>query len=213
MNQQTINVLLTDDHEVVRSGLRRLLEQNDDIQVIAEAENGEQAYQSFIENSPDVTVMDMTMPGIGGLEALRRILARDNSAKVIMFSMHDNPTFITQSMSAGAKGYVVKSGTMNELVLAVRNVMAGKNYLCKDTAHNVALQAVSGDNDPMSLLSAREFEVFCLLAEGQTVDEIADCLNICQKTVSNYQTLLKQKLGVSSAVDIVRIAMKYGVIQ
>jgi DNA-binding NarL/FixJ family response regulator len=210
---QAIRVLLTDDHEVVRSGLKRLLEQNDDIEVICEAENGEQAYQYYSEYEPDVMVMDMTMPGIGGLEALRRVLARDNAAKVIMFSMHDNPTFATQSMAAGAKGYVVKSGTMTDLVSAVRNAADGKTFLCAEMAQKIALHTVSGDNDPMTLLSAREFEVFCLLAEGKVVEEIADCLNLCQKTVANYQTLLKHKLGVNSPVELVRIAMKYGIIQ
>ncbi len=210
---QAIRVLLTDDHEVVRSGLRRLLEQNDDIEVICEAENGEQAYQYYSEYQPDVMVMDMTMPGIGGLEALRRVLARDNKARVIMFSMHDNPTFATQSMAAGAKGYVVKSGAMTDLVHAVRKAAVGQTFLCAEMAQKIALHTVSGDNDPMTLLSAREFEVFCLLAEGKVVEEIAECLNLCQKTVANYQTLLKHKLDVNSPVDLVRIAMKYGIIQ
>lgn len=212
MNQKVMSLLLVDDHEVVRSGLRRLLEQNEDIQVIAEANSGEQAYQAYIEFSPDVTVMDMTMPGMGGLEALRRIVARDNSARIVIFSMHDNPSFAAQSMSAGAKGYVVKSGAMDDLVLAVRNAASGTTYLCKQIAHKIALQTVSGDGDPVSLLSAREFEVFCLLAEGNTLEGIATCLNICQKTVANYQTILKQKLDVNSAVELVRIAMKHGVI-
>jgi DNA-binding NarL/FixJ family response regulator len=127
--------------------------------------------------------------------------------------MHDNPTFATQSMAAGAKGYVVKSGAMTDLVSAVRNAAAGKTYLCAEMAQKIALHTVSGDNDPMTLLSAREFEVFCLLAEGKVVEEIAECLNLCQKTVANYQTLLKHKLDVNSPVELVRIAMKYGIIQ
>jgi DNA-binding NarL/FixJ family response regulator len=209
---QTIRVLLTDDHEVVRSGLRRLLEQNDDIDVVCEAESGEQAYQYYSEYQPDVIVMDMTMPGIGGLEALRRIVARDNQARIIMFSMHDNPTFATQSMAAGAKGYVVKSGAMTDLVSAIRSAAIGKTYLCGEMAQKIALQTVSGDEDPMSLLSAREFEVFCLLVEGNNVDEIASSLNLCQKTVANYQTILKQKLNVTRPLDLVKIAIKYGLI-
>jgi DNA-binding NarL/FixJ family response regulator len=209
---QVIRVLLTDDHEVVRSGLRRLLEQNDDIEVVCEAESGEQAYQYYNEYEPDVMVMDMTMPGIGGLEALRRIVARDNQARIIMFSMHDNPTFATQSMTAGAKGYVVKSGAMTDLVDAIRNAAVGKTYLCTEMAQKIALQTVSGDEDPMNLLSAREFEVFCLLVEGNNVEEIATSLNLCQKTVANYQTILKQKLNVSRPLDLVKIAIKYGLI-
>lgn len=208
-----IKVLLTDDHAVVRAGLRRLLEQSKDIDVIAEADSGEQAYQMYSEYRPDVLVMDMSMPGMGGLEALRRITARDHQARVVMFSMHENPTFATQAMTAGAMGYVVKSGDTEDLVTAVRSAAAGKSYLCTEMAQMIALHSVSGDDHPIHQLTAREFEVFCLLAEGKVVDEIASCLNIGQKTVANYQTLLKHKLGVNSAVELVRVAMKYGVIQ
>ncbi|MBL1319987.1 MAG: response regulator transcription factor [Methylophaga sp.] len=209
----SIRVLLTDDHAVVRSGVRRLLEQHDGIEVVAEAESGEQAYRVFGECLPDVLIMDMSMPGMGGLEALRRIIARYNNAKIIIFSMHENATFATQALTSGAVGYVAKSGDAEDLVNAVRLVAAGKNYLSADMAQKIALQSMSGDDNPTQKLTAREFEIFRLLAEGKVVDEIAKLLNIGQKTVANYQTLLKQKLEVNSPVELVRLAIRHGIIE
>lgn len=209
----SIKVLLTDDHAVVRSGVRRLLEQHDGIEVVAEAESGEQAYQLFGEYLPDVLVMDMSMPGMGGLEALRRIIARHSNAKVIIFSMHENATFATQALTSGAVGYVAKSGEADDLVNAVRDVAVGKNYLSAVMAQKIAMQSLAGDENPTHKLTAREFEVFRFLAEGKMVDDIAKILNIGQKTVANYQTLLKQKLGITSPVELVRLAIKHGVIE
>ena len=213
MSVSAIKVILTDDHAVVRSGLRRLLEQNDDISVVAEAESGEQAYQLFSELMPDVLVMDMSMPGIGGLEALRRILAKYSAAKIIIFSMHENATFATQALTAGAMGYVTKSGDADDLVTAVRTAVSGKNYLSPEMAQKIALQSMTGDDNPAQKLTVREFEVFRLLAEGKVTEEVAKILNIGQKTAANYQTMLKQKLEVSSPVDLVRLAIKHGVIE
>jgi two-component system invasion response regulator UvrY len=207
-----IRVMLTDDHAVMRTGIARLLERNDNITIVGEADSGEQGYQMFTELEPDVMVMDMSMPGIGGLEALRRIINRHPKAKVIMFSMHENITFAIQAMTAGAVGYVAKSGEAHELVTAVNQVVSGKSYLNADMAQKIALQNMGESDNPMQCLTAREFEVFRLLAEGRVVDEIAEILTIGQKTVANYQTSLKQKLKIQSSVDLVRLAMKYDVI-
>jgi len=209
----SIRVLLADDHAVVRSGVRRLLEHHDGIEVVAEAESGEQAYQFFIDYSPDVLVMDMSMPGMGGLEALRRILARYSQAKIIIFSMQENAIFATQALSAGAVGYIAKSGDTDDLVRAIRDISQGKNFLSAPMAQKIALQSFSANENPVHTLTAREFEVFRFIAEGKVVEEIAQLLNIGQKTVANYQTLLKQKLGVSSPVELVRLAIKCGVIE
>ncbi|MCB5186942.1 response regulator transcription factor [Methylobacillus caricis] len=208
-----IRVMLVDDHEVVRSGLRRLLEQSDGIDVIIEADSGEQAYQLYGEHLPDVVVMDMSMPGMGGLEALRRIVARYSQARVVIFSMHENAAFASQALSSGARAYVAKSGAADDLVQAVREVSVGKGYLSSGIAQKIALQSLSGDDDPTRLLSAREFEVFRLLAEGHGIEEIATILKISQKTVANYQTLLKQKLGISSPIELVRLAIRHGLIE
>ena len=207
-----IRVMLTDDHAVMRTGIARLLERSENITIVGEADSGEQGYQMFSELEPDVLVMDMSMPGIGGLEALRRIIARHTKANVIMFSMHENITFAIQAMTVGAVGYVAKSGEAQELVTAVNQVAAGKSYLNADMAQKIALQNIGNSDNPMQRLTAREFEVFRLLAEGRTIDDIAETLTIGQKTVANYQTSLKQKLKIQSSVDLVRLAMKYDVI-
>lgn len=207
-----IRIMLADDHEVVRSGLVRMLESQPDIQIVGEAASGEQAYQLYTELEPDVLIMDMSMPGIGGLEALRRIISRYATARVIMFSMHENPTLAIQSMNVGAKGYVAKSGQAHDITEAVRQVFNGKNYLSAEMAQKIALQSVSGAEDPTRSLSVREFEVFRLLAEGKSLEDIARTLNLGHKTVANYQTILKHKLGFSTSVELVRLAIKYNII-
>lgn len=207
-----IRILLADDHEVVRSGLASMLGEYEDMQVIQEVASGEQAYQQYSEIEPDVLVIDMTMPGIGGLEAVRRICGRYGDARVIMFSMHENVTLAMQAMSAGAMGYLSKSGDSREIVLAIRQVLSGKSYLSADMAQKIALQSVSGNEDPTQRLTAREFEVFRLLAEGLSLSNVAKQLNLESKTVANYQTILKNKLGFSTSAEMVRLAIKYGVI-
>lgn len=209
----TVRVMLVDDHAVLRSGLQRLLEQKSGIKVVAEAGNGEQAYQMFGTHSPDVAVMDLTMPGMGGLESLRRILARWPAARVVVFSMHDEAAFAAQAISAGARGYVAKSDEADELVLAVQEVAAGRSYISRGVAQKVALHTLVREDDLLARLSTREFEIFRLLAEGGSVEKIAEMLKISQKTVANHQTILKQKLSVSSPVELVRLAIRYGVIE
>ncbi len=211
---EKIRIMLVDDHVVVRSGLRRLLEQKSEFRVAAEAENGEQAYQLYADILPDVMVMDMSMPGMGGLEALRRILARHPTARIVVYSMHENAAFATQALAAGARGYVAKSGSPDELVQAMQEAMRGKNYyLSSAVAQKIAINTLSGESDPFKRLSTREFEVFRLLAEGHAVEAIAEMLKISQKTVANYQTLLKQKLGVASPIELVKLAIRHGVIE
>ncbi len=207
-----IRVILADDHNVVRSGLRRLLELCGDIDVVAEADSGEQACKIYGDFQSDVMVMDLSMPGIGGLEALRRILSVAPKAKVVIFTMHENTAFATQALSAGARGYVAKSSLADDLLLAVRETAAGKTYISPSIAQKIVMQSISGSPDPMERLSSREFEVFRLLAEGAGIDDIANNLQISQKTASNYQTALKQKLGISNAVELVRLAIRHDVI-
>lgn len=207
-----IRVVLVDDHNVVRSGLRRLLELGGDVEVVADANSGEQACDVYNQFQPDVLVMDLSMPGIGGLQALRRILSAAPKAKIIIFTMHESSTFATQALSSGASCYVAKSGLADDLLLAVREAAAGRTYISPNVAQKIVLQSISGELDPMQRLSPREFEVFRLLAEGLSIDDIAGTLNISQKTTANYQTLLKQKLGISNAVELVRLAIQHGVI-
>lgn len=213
MSNEYIRIILADDHLVVRSGLRRLLEQNPDMEVVAEAESGEQAYQLYNELLPDVVVMDLSMPGMGGLEAIRRILGRNPTARVVVFSMHENAAFAFQAMNMGAKGYVAKSGMAEDLVIAVKKAAMGNSYISPVVAQKMALQSVSGDDALAKKLSAREFEVFRLIAEGKSAEDIGQLLNISQKTVANYQTMIRQKLEVNSPVELVRLAIRHGLIE
>ncbi len=209
----TIELILVDDHAVVRSGLRRLLELNKRIEVIAEADSGEQAYQFYGELEPDVVVMDISMPGMGGLESARRIIKRYASAKIVIFSMHESASFASQALKSGVKGYVTKTGAPEDLTRAVLEVANGKTFLSAEIAQKIALKALSGQDEPIHQLSGREFEVFRLLAEGKKVEEIAEMLKISQKTVANYYTTIKQKLGVSSPIEMVRLAIHHGLLE
>lgn len=208
-----IRVMLVDDHAVVRAGVRRLLEQDERFSVVAEAETGERAYQIFGEHLPDITVLDLSMPGIGGMETIKRIVARYPTAKILVLSMHENAAFASQALKAGAKGYLAKSGLAEELSNAIQWVMTGQTYLGTEISHKIALQMHESHGDPMQVLSAREFEIFRMLVDGVELSIIASTLNISLKTVANYQTGIKQKLGVSSPVEMVRMAIRCGLIE
>lgn len=208
----TIRLMLVDDHAVVRSGLRRLLELNKGVEVIAEADSGEQAYQRYGELQPEIVVMDISMPGMGGLESARRIIKRFSAAKVIIFSMHETASFASQALKSGVRGYVTKTGAPEDLLSAVIEVASGKIFLSADISQKIALETRPGQHNLIQQLSGREFEVFRLLAEGKKVNQVAGMLKISQKTVSNYYTIIKQKLGVASPIEMLRLAMRYGLI-
>ena len=208
-----INIILVDDHAVVRAGVRRLLEQEPLFDVIGEAESGEKAYQLFGELNPDVMVMDLSMPGMGGLEAIRRILMRDEKAKILVLSMHEDLSFANQALKLGAKGYLIKNTLGDDLVKAIEVISQGNIFLSDEIAKKIAVSSIDGEQDPIHDLSAREFEIFRLLAEGFEVDAIATTLNISSKTVSNYQTIIKQKLNIHTPIELIRYAIKAGVIK
>ncbi len=212
-NPNSIRIMLVDDHAVVRAGVRRLLEQDAKFTVVAEAESGERAYQIFGEHLPDVTIIDLSMPGMGGMETIKRIVARYPTAKILVLSMHENVAFASQALKAGAKGYVTKSGLADELANAIEWVFSGQTYLGSELSNKIALQLHSGEGDPMQALSAREFEIFRMLVDGVDLNKIAGTLNISLKTVANYQTTIKQKLGVNSPVEMVRLAIRCGLIE
>ena len=206
-------IVLVDDHTVVRAGVRRLLEQEPLFEVIGEAESGEKAYQIFGELKPDVMVMDLSMPGMGGLESIRRILMRYEKAKILVLSMHEDLSFANQALKLGAKGYLTKNTLADDLVKSIETVTQGDVFLSDEIAKKMAMQSISGNQDPVHELSAREFEIFRLLAEGLDIDAIASTLNISSKTVSNYQTMIKQKLDINSPIELIRYAIKVGVIK
>jgi two-component system, NarL family, invasion response regulator UvrY len=208
-----ITIVLVDDHAVVRAGVRRLLEQEPLFEVIGEVESGEKAYQTFGELKPDVMVMDLSMPGMGGLEAIRRILMRYEKAKILVLSMHEDLSFANQALKLGAKGYLTKNTLADDLVKSIETVTQGDVFLSDEIAKKMAMQSISGNQDPVHELSAREFEIFRLLAEGLDIDAIASTLNISSKTVSNYQTMIKQKLDINTPIELIRYAIKVGVIK
>lgn len=205
-------VLLVDDHAVVRAGYRLLLQSAPEIEVVGEADSGEQACQLFVDLAPDVVVMDLTLPGIGGLEAIRRIAQREPVAKVLVFSMHEEVLFVEQALAAGARGYVSKASAPHVLVAAVKQVAAGGQALAADIAERLAHARMRGPESPLRELSTREFEIFCLLAEGLSTVEIAKRLSLSHKTVANYGTQLKSKLQVGSAAELTRLAIRHGII-
>ena len=207
-----VRVVLVDDHAVVREGYRRLLERTEDISVIAEVASGEDAYRVVCELKPDVTVMDINLPGLGGIEAVRRIVARLPEAKILMFSMHEDTVFSSRALQAGARGYVTKSAAPEVLVEAVRLVAAGKLYISHEMAQELAVQMLPGRDNPIDALSAREFEVFRLLVAGHSLQEISRILCLSYKTVANYQSNIKHKLDVSNTAQVVRIALSHGLI-
>ena len=210
---QKVTIVLVDDHAVVRAGVRRLLEQETLFEVIGEAESGEKAYKIFGELKPDVMVMDLSMPGMGGLESIRRILMRHERARILVLSMHEDLSFANQALKLGAKGYLIKNALGDDLVKSIQMVARGEIFLSDQIAKKMAMQSISGTEDPIDELSAREFEIFRLLAEGLEIDAIAATLNISSKTVSNYQTMIKQKLNINTAVELIRYAIKTGVIK
>ncbi|MBM3360796.1 MAG: response regulator transcription factor [Betaproteobacteria bacterium] len=208
-----VTIVLIDDHAVVRAGVRRLLEQEALFEVVGEAESGEKAYQLFGELKPDVMVMDLSMPGMGGLEAIRRILMRHERARILVLTMHEDLSFANQVLKLGAKGYLIKNTLGDDLVKSIQTVSRGEVFLSDEIAKKMAMQSISGEQDPIHELSAREFEIFRLLAEGLEIDAIATTLNISSKTVSNYQTMIKQKLNINTPVELIRYAIKAGVIK
>ena len=208
-----VTIVLVDDHAVVRVGLRRLLEQEPLFEIIGECDSGEKAYQIFGEIKPDVMVMDLSMPGMGGLEAIRRILMRYEKAKILVLSMHEDLSFANQALKLGVKGYLIKNTLGDNLMKSIESVSQGNIFLSDEIAKKMALQLISDDIDPIHALSAREFEIFRLLAEGLDTEAIAAALHISSKTVSNYQTTIKQKLNINTPVELIRYAIKFGIIK
>ena len=212
MNNQAIKVLLVDDHAVVRAGYRHLLARDPRIEVVGEAADAQSAYLSFCNLAPDVVVMDIALPGASGIEAMRRILAREPDARVLIFSMYEDAIFPTRALQAGARGYLTKSSGPDMLVDAVLAVARGENYLSHDIAQAVALRSQATLSEQAVDLSAREFEVLQMLARGETLVQIAGRLNLSEKTVANYQSSIKQKLGASNNIQIVQKAARLGLL-
>ena len=208
----TISVLLVDDHAVVREGYRRLLERSARIRVAGEASDAKEALARFCDLQPDVVVMDISLPGPSGIEALRHIRLRQAEARVLMFSMHEDPVFAERAMQAGARGYVTKASAPDVLVEAVEAVARGRLYLGAQVAQQIAQRSVTGAAAADAGLSPREFEVLRLLVQGASLREIAGQLGLTPKTVANHQSSIRQKLGADTAVKLLQEASRFGLV-
>lgn len=212
MASNLISIMLVDDHAVVRMGFKLLLEGAQEISVVAEAESGEEAVRTFQAHNPDVLVMDISMPGIGGLEAIDRILAKVADQKILVLSGHEDVMHARRVLKAGAVGYLTKRSAADALIDAVKTVYRGKTYLEPQIAQELAVEQVSGNKDPVDSLSEKEFKVFISLAKGQSVQDIADVMCLSPRTIGTHLYNIKQKLGASNSAELAIIAMRSGLI-
>jgi two-component system, NarL family, invasion response regulator UvrY len=203
---KSVRVLIVDDHPIIVSGCRALLEGEPEVEVI-EAKDGAGGFAAYFDNKPDVGVIDINLPGYSGLELLRRIIEREPEARLVIFSMNDDPTVAARAIEAGAKGYIAKNDDPTLFAGAVKMVANGGRYLHPDMARRIAFLRADPSPDALSNLSARELEILRLLAAGRTMAQTADLLNVSYKTIANNCTQLKQKLGARSAMDLMRIAI------
>lgn len=206
-----IRILLADDHAVVRSGYRRLLDAEPDLRVVAEAASGTQAYAAVVDDPPDVVVLDLNLGDSSGIEVMRRMLARHAGLRVLVFTMYSSPAHATQALRAGALGYLTKSSDPSQMIDAVRAVAAGRQVIAPEVAQAIAREMVSGEG-VFGRLTPREFEVVRMLVRGDAVSVIAEQLHLSQKTVFNYVSLVRQKLEVDNDFQLLHLAMRHGLL-
>ena len=210
---QVLRIMLVDDHAVVRMGFRLLLDTTSDLRVVAECGSGEEALQCFAEVNPDVVVLDLSMGGMGGLEALSRLLAKWPATRVLVLSAHEDTAHPRRALAAGALGYLTKRSAAEALIEAIRQVAAGKLFLEPALAQEIIVEQVGSQGSPLEALSAREFEVFVMLARGKSVAEIAAVLFLSPRTVGTHLYNIKQKLGAGNAAELTLIAIRNGLIE
>ncbi len=209
-----ISVLLTDDHALVRTGIRRLLEDSKQVKIVGEANCGEDSLKLAQELKPDVILMDVNMPGIGGVEACRRILQRNPAQKIIVLTIHNEQTFPKRMLEIGAKGYLTKECGVDEMLEAIRKVYQGGAYIAPSIAQQLALSLLPGnERNPIDRLSRREFQVMLMISHGLTNAEISEKLCLSPKTISTYRLRLLEKLGAQNEVDLVKIAVEQGMVE
>lgn len=207
-----MKVMLVDDHAVVRTGFRLLLQACADIEVVAEADSGEAACRLYAASAPDVVVMDIAMAGMGGIEATKRLLARDAGARVLALSAHEDTSHPRRALQAGALGYLSKRSAPEVLIDAIRTIARGQRYLDAQIAQRMAVQGIDGDTGPLERLSPREFEVFVQLAHGRSVAQISEALRLSNSTVGTHLYNIKQKLGLANQAEITLLAARSGLI-
>lgn len=208
-----ISVFLVDDHELVRTGIRRLLEDERGVKVVGEAESGEEAVKWCRSNHADIILMDMNMPGIGGLEATRKLLRYNPDAKIIVLTIHTENPFPTKVMQAGAAGYLTKGAGASEMVNAIRAVNSGQRYISPEIAQQMALSQFSpASENPFKNLSERELQIMMMITKGQKVTDISEQLNLSPKTVNSYRYRLFSKLGINGDVELTHLAIRHGML-
>lgn len=209
-----IKILVVDDHDLVRTGIVRILYDVKDFKVVGEAETGEKAVEFCRRNSPDIVLMDISMPGIGGLEATKKVMRICDSARVICLSMHKTNPLPAKIMQAGADGFLTKDAGKDEMINAIYKVHSGQKYVSPDVAQAIAIGQLTGDADnPFTQLSDRELEITLMLTRGVRVTEIANKLNLSAKTVNTYRYRMFDKLNVQSDVDLTHLALRHNIIQ
>jgi two-component system invasion response regulator UvrY len=208
-----IRVLLVDDHAVVREGYRRLIEKHEGIEVVAEADGAASGYEAFKKSNPDVVVVDISMPGRGGIDLVRQIRQLNSSARILIFTMHAGATYAQQAFRAGARGYVTKSSPPEVLVSAIRDVFVGRPALCAEINQAIAASSLCDDISAVDQLSPREFEVLRMILDAKSTDEIASAFNLSPKTVANYHSEIKSKLSVRSDIELVYLCMRQGLVE
>ena len=206
-----MKVLIVEDHPIVRNGLRRLLAAEGELE-IREAANGKEALSIFREQRPGLVILDVNLPGIGGLEVIARLKIADPNARVLVLSMHDDEIHVTRALQVGAAGYVSKNAPPDEILEAIRRVAAGHTYLEHEIAEELAFSSVRTSWHPLKDLSSRDLEVLRLLAKGCTLPQIADTVGISYKTAANNCSQIKAKLGAATTADLVRLAIQSGLI-
>lgn len=209
-----VKLLLVDDHDLVRTGIRRILDDVEGFNVIAEADSGEQAVKLCRKDPPDIVLMDMSMPGIGGLEATKQILRISDGIKVVALSVHKENPFPAKVMQMGAFGYLTKDADPQEMIIALQKVSRGQKYIAPEIAQQIALgQLDLNEDDPFKSLSERELQIMIMLTKGTKVPDIAVQLNISAKTVNTYRYRMFEKLNVTSDVELTHLALRHQLIK
>lgn len=208
---EKIKIILVDDHAVVRAGFRMLLATSESIEVISEASRGEEAIGQYVNLKPDVVVMDLSMPGLGGLETIHRIVQRDGDAKILVFSVYHQRVYVDRALNAGAKGYITKNSAPEILTEAIVTIMQGQSYIEQGLIK--ISNSIKSHSDYQAIIhqfSPREFDVFRMLAQGMSVHKIAGELCLGYKTIANYATQIRKKLQVDTLIDLAHIAEDFG---
>jgi two-component system invasion response regulator UvrY len=213
MSRKTIRVLIVDDHAIVREGYRALLAKHEALKIVGEACDAASAYQCYKDTRPDVVIMDISMPGRGGIDAIEHIRELDAHARVLVFTMHSGVAYALQAFRAGAKGYVTKSSPPDLLVKAVRDIAEGRLAICPEISEALAVDRVQEERTGLQGLSPREFEIFRMILDAKSTDEIASAFNLSRKTVANYHYAIKSKLGVDSDIELLYFGLRQGLVE